>query len=355
MRIALVAPLVSPVLEAQAYGAHAVLIDLARGLASRGHDVTVHAREGSHVQGLRIVTVDPGPVGPRAGATGPWHPPLPGMRRAFAEVFARIRQDGTVVSQHAFDPDPVELGAGLRVLHTLHLPPIAPPVIEALRRVRPAAVTVSEAAGRAWRAAGVEVGIVPNGVPDLDVGRPAVEPVALVAGRISPEKGAAVAIRVARAAGLRPLVVGDVDDATYFASEVRPLLGPEELRPAIDRAELRRLMARCAVLLMPVEWDEPFGLAAAEAQLAGCPVAGYRRGALPEVVAEGVGGILVAPGDEAALVGATRAATGLDRERVRSSARARFSLDLMVERYEQRLATLGARSSLARASGPSHA
>lgn len=340
MKIAVVAPLVSPVLEAQAYGAHAVLIDLARGLAARGHDVTVHARDGSRVQGLRIVTVDPGPVGPRASSTGPWHPPLPAMRRAFEEIFARIRRDGAVVSQHAFDPDPVELGAGLGVLHTLHLPPIAPPVVDALRRFRPAAVTVSEAAARMWRAADVEVEVIPNGIPYLDVGRPTVEPVALVAGRISPEKGTAVAIRVARAAGLRPLVVGDLDDAPYFASEVRPLLDPEGLRPAIDRAELRRLMARCAVLLMPVQWDEPFGLVAAEAQLAGCPVVGYRRGALPEVVAEDVGGILVTPDDEPALVGAVRTALALDRDRVRASVRDRFSVDGMVELYERRLTSL---------------
>ena len=43
-------------------------------------------------------------------------------------------------------------------------------------------------------------------------------------------------------------------------------------------------MARAAVVLMPVTWNETFGLVAAEAQMSGCPSSRYRRGALPEVV-----------------------------------------------------------------------
>lgn len=340
LRVAIVAPLVTPVREAQAFGAHAIVLDLARGLAARGHEVTIHGREGSYAAELTLRTVDPGPSVPAKAATGPWHPGSAAMRHAFEEVFARIRADAPdAVSQHAFDADPVELGEGLPVLHTLHLPPLAPPVVAAVRRVRPAAVTVSRSARAAWAAAGVDIEVIPNGVADVDVGAPAVERTALVPGRVSPEKGTAAAIRVARAAGLEPVVVGEVDDERYFEREVRPLL-PDGPRPALTRPELRRLMARSAVLLMPVEWDEPFGLVAAEAQLAGCPVVAYRRGALPEVVADGVGGILVAPGSEAALVAAVPRALSLDRAAVRASARERFSLERMVDAYERRLAGL---------------
>ncbi len=285
-------------------------------------------------------TVDPGPVPPRDAAG--WRPQTEASRRAFAAVFQRIRDEGAdATSQHAFDAEPTYMGGGLPVLHTLHLPPAVPAVVEALRRVRPAAVAVSEAAGRAWRDAGVDVDVIPNGVPELDTGDPPVEPVGLVAGRIAPEKGTADAVRAIRAAGLRPLVVGDLDDGRYFEEEVAPLLREGERSGALERDDLRRLMARAMVLVAAVRWDEPFGLTAAEAQLAGCPVAGYRRGALPEVVAEGIGGVLAEPGTgPKGLADAIRATARLDRAAVRASARDRFSLERMVERYERRLLTV---------------
>ena len=96
-------------------------------------------------------------------------------------------------------------------------------------------------------------------------------------------------------------------------------------------------MARCAVLLMPVRWDEAFGLVAAEAQMAGCPVVAYRRGALAEVVRHGSGGWLVDPGDEEALVSAVYRARTLDRDSIRRRARAELGVDRMVDAYERAL------------------
>src|ERR671924_128463 len=93
-------------------------------------------------------------------------------------------------------------------------------------------------------------------------------------------------------------------------------------------------MQRAAVTLVPIEWEETFGLVAAEAQMAGCPVVGYARGALPEVVPAECG-VLVAPGDEDALADAIPSARGLDRLMVRESARDRFDFDTMVDAYEE--------------------
>lgn len=98
------------------------------------------------------------------------------------------------------------------------------------------------------------------------------------------------------------------------------------------------MMAGTAVTVCAVRWDEPFGLVAAEAQMAGCPVAGYRRGALPEVVEGGVGGILVDPDDIDALSGAIRDCLTLDRQLVRASARRRLGLEAALDRYEVALA-----------------
>ncbi len=342
MRVALVASLVSPILPAEANGPHAVIADLARGLGAHGHHVTVYAAAGSALPGAEVRQV---PVEPQAqGASVSFDSVAPAsaaaaLNRGYARLFAQLRHDEPdVVSQHAFDVAAFELDDGLPVLHTLHLPPMVDDVVAAVRRSASPRATVSQAARVAWERAGVGgLGILRNGVPAFDPMPGPVLPVALVAGRISPEKGTDAAIRIARRAGLAVLVAGDVYDRRYFAASVEPMLRPGEWIGPVPRAELFELMARSAVLLMPSRADETFGLVAAEAQMVGCPVAGYRRGALPEVVAQGMGGWLVDPDDEEALVAAVACARALDRSLIRERARAELGVERMVDDYETTL------------------
>ena len=348
MRIAVVAPLFAPLATAQAYGPHAFLLDLAAELQRRGHDVTVYCADGSSVPGLQLVHV-PVEAAARLARVMPGGGPPPAidaMRAAFERCFSEVRRRGAdAITQHAFDAEAIELADGLPTLHTLHLPPVVPRIVSAARATTAALATVSEACRREWLGAGVPVvRTLRNGVPDWDPGRPAVRRVALLAGRISPEKGVAAGIRAARVAGLTPLVVGEIYDAAYHAAEVAPLLRSGEYLPTLPRRDLWRTMATATVTLMPVGWDEPFGLVAAEAQVSGCPVVGYRRGALPEVVEEGASGYLVAPGDEAALAAAIGAAAQLDRAAVRASALARLGLMPAVDAYERTFREIAATS-----------
>jgi glycosyltransferase involved in cell wall biosynthesis len=237
------------------------------------------------------------------------------------------------VSQHAFDAPAFELSQGLPVLYTLHLPPIVTAVVEAARSVpAPALATVSRSCQALWRAAGVDVArVLPNGVGDLDVeARPTRS--ALVAGRLSPEKGIEHAICAARSVGVPVRLAG----AHYDPAYVVDLQGVDVLG-SLSRDELRRVMAASGVTVCAVRWEEPFGMVAAEAQMAGCPVAAYRRGALPEVVEDGVSGILADPDDIAGLAFAIDRCLALDRASVRASARRRLSLDAALDHYEAAL------------------
>lgn len=336
MRIAVVASPVTPLARAQLGGAQAFLSDLAVALAARGHDVRLHCAEGSVVPGVRLVTV---PVPADAGRAlvmpgGVPPPPAPGVAAAIMKMFEDIASEGfDVVSQHAFDAPAFSLADGLPVLHTLHLPPLVPAVVDAASRVdRSRLATMSRAAVAAWRAAGVEVGeVLPNGVPDLAAGG-LPGPVALVAGRISPEKGIEHALAAARSAGLDVMVAGAQYDPAYKVD-----LGGARRLGAMTQRDLRALMGRSAVTICAVRWEEPFGMVAAEAQMAGCPVAAYRRGALPEVVEEGVSGFIAPPDDVPALTEAVRRCLALDRSAVRASALRRLSLDAAVDRYERAL------------------
>src|SRR5262249_60156425 len=81
-----------------------------------------------------------------------------------------------------------------------------------------------------------------------------------------------------------------------------------------------RLLGRAAALLMPVEWEEPFGIVMAEALACGTPVIGFPRGGVPEVVVDGVNGFLCA--DEAEAAAAVARLPAIDRRRGRADAEA---------------------------------
>src|SRR5207249_1015537 len=82
------------------------------------------------------------------------------------------------------------------------------------------------------------------------------------------------ALAAARSAGIAVRLAG----AHYDPAYVVDLHGVETLG-SLARDELRRVMATSGVTVCAVRWEEPFGMVAAEAQMAGCPVAAYRRGA----------------------------------------------------------------------------
>jgi hypothetical protein len=182
MKIAVVAPLVASIGTAAAYEDRALLIDLATGLARRGHRVRLYAAEGSCVPGVELVECS-----------------------SYARLFRRLRADGAdAVSQHAFDAEAIALAAGLPVLHTLHMPPIVPAVVRAAAQCGAPFAALSQFAAAQWRAAGLQrLQTIPYGVPDFAPLGTVVEPVALLAGRICREKGSAAGTRAALRAGLR--------------------------------------------------------------------------------------------------------------------------------------------------------
>jgi glycosyltransferase involved in cell wall biosynthesis len=352
MRIALVSSLVSPIVDAEANGPHSVIRDLARGLSERGHLVEVFAAAGSVVPGVDVaqIPVDPAASHAAVRADGSVdRSARDALARGFEALFGEVRaRDPDVVSQHAFDAPAFDLASDLRAIHTLHLPPIDDDVVRAARRTTQPLVAVSEASARDWRAAGVEkIRVIRNGVADVTLPVRAPESFALVAGRVSPEKGTHVAIRAARRAGLEVRVVGEIYDRAYFDDLVAPLLAPDEVVRPLPRGELLELMTRAAVTIMPVLWEETFGLVAAEAQMCGCPVVGYRRGALPEIVFDGVTGYLVAADAETALPAAISAARELDRGKIAASARARLAIAPMIDAYEALLTEVAQRSLVA--------
>lgn len=383
MRIALLAPLVSPIAPPFLGGAQALLYDLAAGLAARGHDTSLYAADGSHVPGVRMVPigVDSSTLMPASFATENDAPPADGdddwdadlhapdealYRATYAFLWAFRMLDAhageyDLLHAHAYDR-PAFTYTSMQprpVVHTLHLPAVDAGIRDTLSLLRPPTggrnedvrlVTVSHACAATYAPYcqiddviynGVDVERIPFGAaPDPDG-------YLLFAGRITPEKGVEDALDIAARAGKRLLLVGNVYDRRYFDARIAPRLAAAgndvQYLDSVPRERLWELMAGAEAVLAPARWDEPFSLVACEAQAAGAPIIAYARGGLREVVADGETGWLVAPGDLDAAAEAVTRLERIDRAACRERIRRRFSLAAMLDGYEAFYSTMLAR------------
>ncbi len=154
-------------------------------------------------------------------------------------------------------------------------------------------------------------------------------------GRISPEKRPDRAIEIAKRSGMPLKIAAKVDmaDRDYFASTIQPMLDHPliEFLGEIDDAGKAELLAGASALLFPIDWPEPFGLVMIEAMACGTPVIAFAQGSVPEVIDQGVSGMIVSSLEEA--VEAVRQIHRLDRRAVRDSFEMRFTSGRMAADY----------------------
>jgi glycosyltransferase involved in cell wall biosynthesis len=157
----------------------------------------------------------------------------------------------------------------------------------------------------------------------------------LFAGRIVPEKGIKEAIKVAQATDHRLLIIGPVydDHQEYFNQYVKPHLNDKILYLGfIEQQQLVKYYQKAKALLMPIQWEEPFGLTMAEAMACGAPVIALRRGAVPEVVAHNKTGFIVDSIGE--MIEAVDKVHRIKPSACRAHVEQHFNVDTMVANYE---------------------
>lgn len=153
--------------------------------------------------------------------------------------------------------------------------------------------------------------------------------------RFNPDKGPDLAIHSCRAAGLPLVLAGkctEPDEETYLREVITPMLGPDtRLVRNPDREQCNALLAAARCLIMPIRWQEPFGMVMVEAMAIGKPVVALDRGAVREVVSSGVTGFVCAtPAD---LPEALHRTDTIDAAACRAHVRRHFSAARMARRY----------------------
>ncbi|WP_210439650.1 glycosyltransferase family 4 protein [Nocardioides xinjiangensis] len=341
MRICLIASSRFPIKEPFAGGLESMTHTIARGLAERGHEVTLFAGAGSdsalpvRFLPLSEVEVSDTAMADKFAPGADWLAEHHAYLALMLDLARTGADDYDVVHNNSLHHLPIAMSPALDVpmLTTLHTPPL--PMLEsalALCPRPPRFAAVSDWTATSWRHA-VDSAVVLNGLdltawPPGNGGGPAVW-----SGRLVPEKAPHLAIDACRRAGVPLLLAGPVQDRRYFEREVVPRLGPDARWVGhLTGRDLSDLLRAASVAVVTPMWDEPYGLVAAEAMASGTPVATFARGGLSQVVAPQAG-VLAPPGDVDALAEAVRSAALLDRREVRAHAEATCSADVMVERY----------------------
>jgi glycosyltransferase involved in cell wall biosynthesis len=334
VRIAQLAPLFVPVPPREYGGTERIVHTLTQELVKRGHDVTLFASGGSETS-ARLHATSPTSLWESGADSLAWHA---------IEIEDLVERSGQfdVIHSHL---DALPWLAGDRyqapLVTTMHGRLDLPDQHRLLSRFRQwPIVSISNAQRKPvedlplnWRAT------VYHGLDLERIYQPGTGAGGYLAfvSRLTPEKAPDLAIKVAIKAGMKIVVAGVIPDQErdYFESQVKPLLDHPlvEWAGELDDEGKNRVIGGASGFILPIQWDEPFGLVFIEALATGTPIISCPRGSLPELIEHGRHGFLVSSEDE--LVEACLKVKTLDRAECRRWVLERFSASRMAADYER--------------------
>ncbi len=352
MKIAIVSPVMVPVPPKKYGGIELIIDELARGLATKGHKVTVFCCGGSTIEqeGITRFETSPYPTSEHIEENRKWELnqmlTILGRQHEFDVIHFnyepavfRFNIDGIVVNLLDFFTVPVTL--------TFHNTTSIQDNIDYYRNKlslhRHEMIFVSENQRRPVEFF-PKTKVVYNAIPIEDFPfESKKENYMLFLGRITPFKGILEAITVAQKTNIPLVIVAKVDsvDKEFYEKEVKDKIDGELIHYVgeADFAGKTEYLKKAKCLLFPILWEEPFGLVMAEALVCGTPVVAFRRGSVPEIIQDGVNGFIVDNVDEMIeAVGKTKA---ISAEKCRESVEGRFSVERMVNEYEAIFEKLG--------------
>lgn len=333
MKIAQIAPVIERVPPKKYGGTERVVHALTEELVRMGHDVTLFA-SGDSITSAKLQSVYPRALREARlkdlYGSNTWSLFNIGLAYQQKEKFDIIHDHNGHLSV------PTANVADIPTVMTMH-GPFVPEIRKIFQELRkPYLVTISESQGYAAPNLNF-AGTVHNG---LDMkSYPFSEEhdgYLLFVGRISIEKGVHHAVEAAQQLNL-PLIIAaklDAIDRPYFREYIEPYLSDSiQWIGEVDEAERNRLMSRAMCFLHPVTWHEPFGLTIIEAMACGCPVIGFDKGSIPEIVKNGETGFVVR--DTEAMLDAISHIGTIERKKCREHSLENFSAEKMAKGYEK--------------------
>jgi len=330
MRIGIVAPCWFEIPPVAYGGIEWVCAWLVDGLVDRGHDVTLIGA-GADKTKAKFISTFKEPPSAKLGE------PVPEV--LYAAMAGRILKDLNldIVHDHTLAGPLLALGRATPTVVTAH-GPVSGDIGAYFSELRDSIQLVAISDAQRQDAPGLPwAGRVYNGIPVAEYPfQPEKQDYSLFLGRMSPEKGADLAIDASREAGLPIVLAGkriEPLEKAFFQNFVAPKLeddthwigqvGPERKKDLLGKA-------RC--LVFPIRWKEPFGIVMVEALACGTPVVALNNGSVPEVISHGETGYIV--DDPEDLAEAIMMADQIDPAACRRRALKFFDTAAMVEGYE---------------------
>lgn len=156
----------------------------------------------------------------------------------------------------------------------------------------------------------------------------------LYAGRVNKEKGVHIACEIAKKTNIHLKIAG-TPNKEYFDEKIRPYLKYKNIEylGIIPYKKMPNLFRRARGFILPITWNEPFGLVMIEAMACGTPVIAFNHGSVPEVVKHKKTGFVVNNIKEA--VSAVKKIDTIKREDCRKWVEDNFTIEKMIDKYEK--------------------
>ena len=335
MKILQIAPLWETVPPPAYGGTEAVVSVLTEELVRRGHEVTLYASGDSRTR-AELLSVFPHSLRTARDLQDPW--PYAWLHSALA---LKEASEFDIIHNHAGDLTMAmaHLVPDIPMLTTMHC--LITPDTKFIWDRYPGyynTISMSQRRNMPPLAGGHFVGVVYNAIDvrsfPYDERK---EDYLLFLSRISVDKMPHLAVEAARRTGHRLVIAGKVDrvDEHYFNTVLAPLIDGKQVQfmGEADARLKRELYRKAYCLVLPLTWEEPFGLVMIEAMACGTPVVAFGRGSVPEVVVDGETGYIVNDVDE--MVDAVRRVERISPRRCRQHVEDNFDAPLMANRYLQ--------------------
>lgn len=353
MRIAILGSVALPIPPPLQGGTEWIAYYQAKGLAQKGHDILLFAAKGSSLDQtkVRIAEVGKGDVVSGSSHEAKYDPKTMEASRSLRKEISYLSLTANKLIELKSEYDvilnnmrgegiflPVAKLLGKPFVNVMHLN-LFPELADLFRLYNTQIITISNNQRKAFPDLsylataynGVETEKFPlNEHPDDYL---------LMVGSIGRHKNQEEAIAAAKELGMKLILAGKVRDKDYF----------EELNKDIDGERIRwigelsfeekvKLYQGAKAFLFPILWEEPFGLVMIEAMSCGTPVVAFNRGAVPEVVRDGLTGYVVE--NHSQMVDAVRKIDSINRGACRRHVEENFTVEKMVAKLEKALESI---------------
>lgn len=301
MKIAIVGPIDSPINLNATGGTEVWTYNYTESLVKLGHQVTLFAAKGSQTTAELVETCD---INDFTSPEGKFSTKMFGLcsARNMVELIKRQAEFDLVHLSVASPHHSLALSELIKVplVVTIHVSSLTPEEMKLIFNYypQPHYVFISQSEAKKWPEP-KNHSVILNGINLNDFSyNEQPEDYCFWIGRFNPTKGADIAIKAAILADKKLCLAGGVQDRDYYENYIEPNLNSQiKSVGSLSHQQKNDYYMNARVLLMPIQWEEPFGLVVVEAMACGTPVIAFERGAMAEIIKNGVNGYLVKPGD----------------------------------------------------------